>query len=60
MTRSEAKEQLKNGEFYKGSIEPKIRAAIHFLKYHGQKVIITSIPYIKDGLVGKAGTVIRN
>ena len=60
MTRSEAKEQLKNGEFHKGSIEPKIRAAIHFLKHHGQKVIITSIPYIKDAIIGKAGTVIRN
>jgi carbamate kinase len=30
------------------------------LKYHGKKVIITSIPYIQDALDGKAGTEIRN
>ena len=39
---------------------PKIKAAIHFLKYHGEKVIITSIPCIKDALNGEAGTIIRN
>ena len=36
------------------------KAALHFLKYHGKKVIITSIPCIKDALDGKAGTEIRN
>ena len=60
MKRYEAEKLFNKGKFQKGSIEPKIRAAIHFLKYHGQKVIITSIPHIKDALVGKAGTVIRN
>ena len=52
--------QFKKGEFQKGSIEPKIKAAMHFLKYHGEKVIVTSIPHIKDALDGKTGTVIRN
>ena len=56
----EAKKLYKSGKFQQGSIEPKIKAAIHFLKYHGEKVIITSIPCIKDALNGKAGTEIRN
>ena len=57
---TEAKKLYKSGKFQQGSIEPKIKAAIHFLKYHGEKVIITSIPCIKDALNGKAGTEIRN
>ena len=57
---SEAKKLYDNGEFQKGSIGPKIKAAMHFLKYHGDKVVITSIPYIKDAIEGNAGTIIRN
>ena len=49
----------KSGQFQEGSIRPKIKAALHFLKYHGEKVIVTSIPCIKDALNGKAGTEIR-
>ncbi len=60
ITRMETKELYKNGEFQKGSIGPKVRAAMHFLKYHGEKVIITSIPGIKDAFKGNAGTTIRN
>ena len=41
------------------TIKPKIKAALHFLKYHGEKVMITSIPCIKGALNGKAGTEIR-
>ena len=49
----------KSGQFQDGSIGPKIKAALHFLKYHGEKVMITSIPCIKGALNGKAGTEIR-
>ena len=56
----EIEKQYESGKFQKGSIGPKIKAAIHFLKYHGKKVIITSIPCIKDALNGKAGTTVRN
>ena len=48
-----------NGEFQEGSMAPKIKAAIHFLKHHGNKVVITSISKIKEALNGKAGTEIR-
>ena len=60
LTRMEAEELYNKGVFQQGSIGPKIRAAIHFLKYHGKKVIITSTPCIQDALDGKAGTEIRN
>tara|TARA_B100001250_G_C19744868_1_gene764802 strand:+ start:521 stop:1471 length:951 start_codon:yes stop_codon:yes gene_type:complete len=50
----------KKGAFQEGTIAPKIKAALHFLKYHGEKVIITSIPHIKDALNKNAGTEIRN
>ena len=60
LTRIEAEELYNKGVFQQGSIGPKIKAALHFLKYHGKKVIITSIPCIKDALEGNAGTEIRN
>ena len=60
LTSSKAKKLYDNGEFQKGSIGPKIKAAMHFLKYHGDKVVITSIPCIKDAIEGNTGTIIRN
>ena len=60
MTKKEAEKLYGEGLFQKGSIAPKVRAAIHFLKHHGNKVIITSIPHIEDALNGSAGTEIRN
>ena len=60
MTCTEAENLYKKSEFQQGTIGPKIKAAIHFLKYHGEKVIITSIPCIKAALNGAAGTEIRN
>ena len=60
ITRKEAEKLYDEGLFQKGSIAPKVRAAIHFLKHHGNKVIITSIPHIEDALDGSAGTEIRN
>ena len=60
ITRQEAQEFHEKDIFQKGSIAPKIKAAIHFLKHHGDRVVITSIPHIKDALNGSAGTEIRN
>ena len=56
MTTLEAEQYLHDGEFKKGSMAPKIRAALYFLKHYGEKVIITSIPSITDAIHGKAGT----
>ena len=60
ITTSDVEKLYNKGEFQQGSIGPKIKAALHFLKYHGEKVIITSIPCIQDALEGNAGTEIRN
>ena len=46
--------------FQEGTIKPKIKAALHFLKYHGEKVVITSIDNIKNAIAQKSGTIIRN
>ena len=46
--------------FQEGTIKPKIKAAFHFLKHHGDKVVITSIDKIKLAIEKKSGTIIRN
>ena len=45
--------------FQEGTIKPKIKAALHFLKYHGEKVVITSIDNIKKAIKQESGTFIR-
>ena len=45
--------------FQEGTIKPKIKAAIHFLKHHGEKVVITSINNIQNALNDQSGTIIR-
>ena len=58
MTDVEAKRYQEEGHFQQGSMWPKIRSAIHFLKHHGKKVIITNIDNLQDAIDGKAGTTI--
>ena len=45
--------------FQEGTVKPKVRAAIHFLKHHGKKVVITSIKNIEKSINEKSGTIIR-
>ncbi|NOX90425.1 MAG: carbamate kinase [Calditrichaeota bacterium] len=56
LTVSEAKKYLAQGEFPKGSMGPKIEAAINFIENGGKEVIITSIEKTGPALKGKAGT----
>ena len=58
MTDIDAKKYQEEGHFQKGSMWPKIRSAIYFLKHHGKKVIITNIDHLQDAIDGKAGTTI--
>ena len=60
MDLEQATRLYKDGTFQEGSMGPKIKAAMHFLKHKGDKVVITSISKIKEALNGKAGTEIRN
>jgi len=54
----EAQKYYDDGEFPKGSMGPKILAAINFIKGGGQEVLITSIENVIDALAGKTGTTI--
>lgn len=60
MTLDVAKEYYKEGQFPKGSMGPKIEAAIEYLDRGGKKVIITSMDLLKDAIDGKTGTIIIN
>jgi carbamate kinase len=57
MTIEEAKKYLAEGHFGKGSMQPKVEAAIQFVENNpGGKALITSIDRLNEGLLGKTGT----
>jgi carbamate kinase len=59
MTLGEAKSYLAEGiHFAKGSMAPKIQAAINFLEAGGKRVVITDPPNIEKGITGESGTTI--
>ncbi|MBN2126768.1 MAG: carbamate kinase [Candidatus Diapherotrites archaeon] len=58
ITVKEAKQYLTEGHFAKGSMEPKIRAAISFIENGGKKVIISSIEKCFEAFKEKTGTII--
>jgi carbamate kinase len=47
---------LQSGAAGRGSMAPKLEAAVQFLKSGGRRVVITSIARIVDGVMGSAGT----
>lgn len=57
-TMEEMEHFVRRGEFAEGSMLPKIRASIGFLKHGGERVVITSPGNILRALDGKAGTTI--
>ena len=58
LTVSEARQYYAGKHFPPGSMGPKIEAAITFLEFGGEKVIITSIEKAAEALDGQAGTAI--
>lgn len=56
ITVEEAEKYLNEGQFPAGSMGPKIKAAIEFLRNGGKEVIITSAKKLKSALDGKSGT----
>ena len=56
ITKEEAIQYFNEGHFPKGSMGPKMEAAILFLEKGGKNVIITSIEKLNDALEGKTGT----
>ena len=47
------------GEFPAGSMEPKVRAALHYLRHGGREVLITECGRMGAALKGNAGTRVR-
>lgn len=56
---SQAEKYIKEDQFTKGSMLPKVQAAVTFAKLgDGKKALITLLKKAKDGLNGKTGTII--
>jgi carbamate kinase len=56
LTVAQAKEYLDEGQFPRGSMGPKIEAAIEYIQAGGQEVLITSANQLKAALLGRSGT----
>ncbi|MTK06462.1 MAG: carbamate kinase [Hungatella sp.] len=60
LSTKEAREYIAQGQFAKGSMLPKIEAALRFAESgEGRKTLITLLDKAADGIAGKTGTVIR-
>ncbi len=60
LTAAEAEQYIENNEFAEGSMLPKIKAAIAFVRSKsGRKALITSLEKAKEGLEGSTGTWIQ-
>lgn len=55
----EVEQYLKEGQFPEGSMGPKIRAAVEFIKNGGNKAIITTLQSICKAIQGQTGTIIK-
>ncbi|MBU0596107.1 carbamate kinase [Candidatus Bipolaricaulota bacterium] len=58
LTVAEAKKHADEGHFAKGSMAPKVLAAIRFVEAGGKKAVITSLDKAFEALEGRAGTTI--
>ena len=56
MTVSEAERYIKEGHFGKGSMEPKVLAAVRFVRSGGKMAIISSLDKALPAIEGRAGT----
>lgn len=56
LTVVEAEKYLADGEFMKGSMGPKVEAAVRFVKWSGKEAIITSLNHAAEAIDGKTGT----
>jgi carbamate kinase len=59
MTVKQAEEHLSQGQFPPGSMGPKIKAAIEYIKGGGKEVLITSANHLKASLINRSGTKIK-
>ena len=47
-----------NGEFGEGSMSPKVRSAVEFVRTGGERAVIAALEDGLDALEGRAGTTI--
>lgn len=60
MSVNEAKQYINEGQFAKGSMLPKVEAAVSFVQSsNSKKALITLLEKAADGIAGKTGTVIH-
>jgi len=55
-TRRQMEEWLRAGHFHEGSMQPKIEAAVDFLKQGGKRAVIASLFDLLPAIEGKTGT----
>lgn len=61
MSVDEAKQYINEGQFAKGSMLPKVEAAVSFVQSgNNKKALITLLEKAADGIAGKTGTVIHS
>ncbi len=61
MSIEEAKAYIREGEFAKGSMLPKVEAAVRFVESApGRRALITQLEKAKEGIEGKTGTIIQS
>jgi carbamate kinase len=53
---NEAQKHLDEGQFPPGSMGPKIRAAIEYIKSGGKEVLITTASHLRAALINRSGT----
>lgn len=56
LTAAEARQYLAEGQFPRGSMGPKIEAAVQFIEEGGKKAVITSVERMSEALEGRTGT----
>ena len=56
MTVREARQYMEEGHFPKGSMLPKVEAAIQFVSGSGNRAVITSVDAIEKAVLDQAGT----
>jgi carbamate kinase len=56
MTVDDAQDYLNQGQFPPGSMGPKIKAALDYIRAGGKEVLITSASHLKAALINRSGT----
>ncbi|KAF5433199.1 carbamate kinase [Candidatus Methanophagaceae archaeon] len=59
LSRDEARQYLREGQFPPGNMGPKIEAAVAFVESGGKRAVVCRPGVVVEALAGRAGTVIK-